>query len=67
MQFKSEIKISKRDSMVEISQTMMGETKTILLSNGNVREVLVWMKKEMPDTMREIFCEDCPEVLSNGT
>jgi hypothetical protein len=53
--------------MVEISQTMMGETKTILLSNGNVREVLVWMKKEMPDTMREIFCEDCPEVLSNGT
>lgn len=63
MHFKNEIKISKRDCTIEIEQKYFGETHTVSLTAGNARELLVWLKKEMPDAMRDVMCEDCPEHL----
>lgn len=32
------------------------------LSNTEQREVLMWFKEHRMEMLREILCEDCPEV-----
>ena len=35
---------------------------TELVSESNQRELLAWFKEHRTEMVREIFCEDCPEV-----
>lgn len=32
------------------------------LGDTEQRMILAWFKEHRPEMMREIFCEDCPEV-----
>lgn len=36
--------------------------RSTLLNDNELRELVAYIKKEKPEILRDIMCEDCPEV-----
>ena len=37
-------------------------SRDTILDESDLREIIAWTKKNKPEILRDIMCEDCPEV-----